>query len=285
MEVEIIKISVVIPAYNEEKDINLCLDALTSQTSKNYEIVVVNDASTDNTAGIVKKYKLRLFNLKQRYPVSFVRNYGVSKAKGDVVVFVDADVIVPENFISTIEKEFDTDCAAFHFLSYDPKTIFQRAWSAYRRAKYDKEWIIHVIKKDVFNNFLFNQEMSFYEDIDFSNRVLKAGHSFKVLNLDVHHIDTEHFSDFFRQRRWQGKSLRAVIKKDTLKIRHFFPIFLFFVALFSPIYLPFLFPLALYFAITLFLFSAKTRNFINSFLWVFLDFFGRFISLWYFVLG
>src|SRR5690554_4651576 len=85
--------SVVIPLYNKEKDIKATLESLFLQTHSNFEVVVVNDGSTDNSEAIVKEFddqRIRLFS-KENEGVAFTRNLGVEKANSKHIVFLDAD--------------------------------------------------------------------------------------------------------------------------------------------------------------------------------------------------
>ncbi len=100
------KISVVIPAHNEEKSIESCLNSLLKQTIKPYEIIVVDNNSTDKTAQIVKKYKNVKIVLEKNKGIIPARNTGFDKAKGEIIARCDADTIVPSEWIEKIDKVF-----------------------------------------------------------------------------------------------------------------------------------------------------------------------------------
>lgn len=102
---EPLKISVVIPVYNEEKYIGACLDSLMKQTVPADEIIVVNNNSTDNTAKIIKKYPVRMLNEK-RQGMTFARNKGFNEAQYEIIARTDADTILPPNWIKRIKKSF-----------------------------------------------------------------------------------------------------------------------------------------------------------------------------------
>lgn len=92
------KFSIIIPLYNCEDYISKCLSSIINQNYENLEIIVVNDGSTDNSSSIVKDFmkkddRIFLFNNKN-HGVSFSRNFGISKATGDYLHFVDADDVV-----------------------------------------------------------------------------------------------------------------------------------------------------------------------------------------------
>ena len=102
-------VSIIITAYNYdryiERAVRSCLDQSLSKT--NYEIIVINDCSTDNTKSILENYKdeIRLFNLEKNIGLSAARNFGVKKAKGQFVVFLDADDYIQRDLL-LIEKTF-----------------------------------------------------------------------------------------------------------------------------------------------------------------------------------
>lgn len=100
---EKIKISVIVPVFNAEKYLKMCLNSLVSQTLKNIEIICIDDGSTDNSLAILDKFKSkddRIKIIKQKnYGVSMARNNGISEAQGEYIGFVDADDWVDKDFL------------------------------------------------------------------------------------------------------------------------------------------------------------------------------------------
>ena len=95
------KVSVIIPTYNEEKDILNCLKSLYKQSVKNLEIIVVDDGSIDQTVELVQKEKVKL--LKQSHlGTAQARNFGAANAHGEILVFVDADMTFDHKFIEKL---------------------------------------------------------------------------------------------------------------------------------------------------------------------------------------
>ena len=112
------KISVIIPAHNEEKYIRATLHSLKGQKYQNFETIVVANGCTDNTEALVKKNsKVKLFSMSQAN-VSRARNYGADKAVGEYLLFLDADTILDENALYTIANNFKSNVATFK-LKYD----------------------------------------------------------------------------------------------------------------------------------------------------------------------
>jgi glycosyltransferase involved in cell wall biosynthesis len=109
-------ISIIIPMYNAEKNIIPLLDSLDLQTLQGFELIIVDDGSTDRSKDLVEKNKSRY-----HYPLSLImqqnagpakaRNVGVENAKGDIVIFLDSDCITPPNWIEEMVRPLTGDVA------------------------------------------------------------------------------------------------------------------------------------------------------------------------------
>lgn len=100
-------ISVIIPLYNTEKYIAECLQSIMGQTYTNLDIFVINDASTDGSPGIVRKFqmqdpRIRMIELKENGGVANARNVGLDKAKGEYIAWCDSDDLFHHRFIETM---------------------------------------------------------------------------------------------------------------------------------------------------------------------------------------
>ncbi len=102
------KISVVIPVYNEEKCIKNCLDSLMNQEEKPDEIIVVDNNCTDKTVSIAKSYKIRIVQEKKQGIIP-ARNTGFDSVTGDIIARCDADTILPPDWIKNIKNSFLKD--------------------------------------------------------------------------------------------------------------------------------------------------------------------------------
>ena len=88
-----VTLSIIIPVYNGEKYIKRCLDSIFTQSFENYEVIIVNDGSTDNTKNILdelKNDKLKIYN-NENHGVSYSRNFGIEHSIGEYIMFVDVD--------------------------------------------------------------------------------------------------------------------------------------------------------------------------------------------------
>lgn len=100
------KVSIIIPSYNVENFIEKCISSLLKQTYNNIEIIVVNDGSKDNTGKIVKSIADNNSNVlyyeKENGGASSARNYGIDKATGDYILFVDSDDYVNDEYVESL---------------------------------------------------------------------------------------------------------------------------------------------------------------------------------------
>lgn len=100
------KFSIVIPVYNVENYIGKCLESIKKQTFKDYEIIVVDDGSDDNSMKIVKKYDTKIIN-SSHVGVSEARNIGAKQAKGDYLIFLDSDDYWDKDLLKELTKSMD----------------------------------------------------------------------------------------------------------------------------------------------------------------------------------
>ena len=98
------KFSIIIPVYNVEKYIKKCLDSVFNQSYKDYEVIVVNDGTKDNSMQIVKNYDVKIIT-QENQGLSEARNNGVKKAKGEYILFLDSDDYIEKDTLKEIEKE------------------------------------------------------------------------------------------------------------------------------------------------------------------------------------
>lgn len=123
------KISVVIPAYNEEKFIHQTLESINNQSRKPDEFLIIDNNSKDNTAKIAKKYGAKVI-LEKRQGQKFALQTGFALAQGDIICSTDADTVVPKDWIEKIEKIITRNhCAVGGPLLYPDAPVLIR-WGA-----------------------------------------------------------------------------------------------------------------------------------------------------------
>ena len=102
-------LSIVVPAYNAEREIAECLGALRAAAPPDAELIVVDDASTDETADVAKAAGATVIRLARNGGPGAARNHGVAHAAGDVILFVDADVVVAPDALGRVARTFADD--------------------------------------------------------------------------------------------------------------------------------------------------------------------------------
>lgn len=229
-------LSIVIPAFNAAKILPRLLDSIyNTQGFRDFEVIVVDDRSLDNTSKIVESYKPKVeyLLLKRNSGPARARNEGVKKAKGKVVLFLDADVICYVDTVSRIAKAFikDPDLTAITGVWTRPKRS-KKFFSNYKALRDWSYWInerqrkgyyylfstrIAAIKKEVFLRLGgFNQmyKKADIEDIEFTYKIasryavifdekIKVRHEFEDFGPIVKKYFRRSFfwSQLFSQRR------------------------------------------------------------------------------------
>lgn len=128
------KISVVIPAYNEEKLLKKCLESLKNQIEKPFEIIVVDNNSTDKTTQVAKKMGAIVVK-EAKQGISSARNAGFNTANGDVIARLDADTVAPKDWIlkirQNLEKGVEAVSGPASYLNLPEKIQFSHLPSLY----------------------------------------------------------------------------------------------------------------------------------------------------------
>lgn len=182
--------SVIIPVYNVERYLRKCLDSILIQSFKDYEVILVDDGSKDNSGNICVEYALKdkrisIFH-KENGGVSSARNAGIDKASGEWILFVDADDVVPQdtflyyaNLIASNDIEMIlgsyVECDENGKITYSDSSIFEKKISMLESLKlfYDPDTLLfqgyiwnRPMKLSIIqdNNLKFNESIFFKED-------------------------------------------------------------------------------------------------------------------------
>jgi len=183
------QVSVIIPTYNEAKCLPQLLECLRAQTFRDFEIIVADNKSTDGTQAIVAHYDAKL--VAGGLP-AHGRNSGVRSAQGEIIFFMDADVLCGPDFLQKnlagfLAQKLDFAMVSFRTSSknwFDKFNFnFQNAWIKYtRKIKPFTMGFGTVIKKEVFvKAHGYDEKMNLGEDADLGFRLDKAGFKFGIL--------------------------------------------------------------------------------------------------------
>lgn len=201
-----IKVSIIVPAYNVEQYIERCLDTLINQTLQEIEIIVVNDGSTDTTKEKIEKYCVEypekvIYLEKENGGLSDARNFGIPHAKGEYIGFVDSDDYVEKEMFEEMyktAKEENSDMVECDFIweypnkqKVDTGKIYQSKKEALLYARV-VAWN-KIIKREIIEK----QKIEFpkglrYEDVEFFYKILPALDKISFVKKPfVHYIQRE----------------------------------------------------------------------------------------------
>lgn len=172
-------ISIIIPAYNEDKYIRKTLRSAKRQSYPHKEIIVVNNASTDLTSEKIKPYTYREIYLNEK-GISLAKNAGARKANGDILVFLDADSIMRKDLLDKVFEAYQEGyLAGIAKAAFDKQTFMS---TLYTHAQYITRTLLLkipaaflYIKKDVFFNLGgFDESLKLAEDVVLARKVIST---------------------------------------------------------------------------------------------------------------
>ncbi|NOY65126.1 MAG: glycosyltransferase [Nitrospirae bacterium] len=192
-------ISVVIPNYNGSSTIRECLRAVFSSDYDNYEVIVVDDCSTDGSQDIIPEFPCRIIQLKNHAGASSARNRGAEEAEGDILFFTDSDCILLPDTLKRVNESIRQQSRAvivggtYTRLSHDRRFFsdFQSVFINYSETKhlnspdYIPTHAMAIYKEDFIKIGGFRED--FYpivEDVEFSHRAKRQGYRL-VINPDI----------------------------------------------------------------------------------------------------
>ncbi len=198
-------VTIVIIAYNEEKYIEKTLESIKQQDYKKFEVYVVDDHSVDKTVEIAKKFETQIpikVVQKEKRGISRSRNFGADFAKGELILFLDADSILPKDFISKSIEDFkkqNLSAAFFDFNAITENTVDKII------VAYYKIWLKLVqffnprgigfcllVRADLHKEILFDETIIMSEDFDYIKRFSNVG-KFRIINKTAPDVSWRRF--------------------------------------------------------------------------------------------
>lgn len=186
------RVTVITPIYNNAKMIGECLESLLPQDYPDYEVIVVDDGSTDNTPEVVRRYPVKLIT-NPHLGISAARNAAIKKAEGDIIITMDSDLKVPGDLISRMVKELLSEEKRGVVMSWwdisNPDNLVAslifRGYEFYIDKLDEPNFFwgyCFAIKKKIFNEVgYFDESLPLVEDVDLAYRLVYAGYTIKIL--------------------------------------------------------------------------------------------------------
>jgi len=244
------KYSFIVPVYNRPDEVGELLESLTHQTFRDFEVVVVEDGSTRSSKDVCAQYADRItlaYYYKDNSGPGQSRNYGAERAHGDWLIVLDSDVVLPDGYLAAVDTSLSAmpevdawggpDAAHESFtpvqkaISYSMTSFFTTG--GIRGGKktgaldrfYPRSFNMGI-RSDVYRQLGGFSKMRFGEDIDFSYRIIEAGHRTALLtDAWVWHKRRTDFRKFFRQVYNSGIARINLEKRHpgTMKLVHLLP--------------------------------------------------------------
>ena len=171
-------ISIIVPVYNTSLYLEQCLNSIHNQSFKDYEVICVDDGSSDNSLDILRKYEKVINNCKvisqKNSGVSAARNRGLKEAKGDYIIFIDSDDFAKENYLERLYNESiktNSDVVICNFYRYHENlnlttpVIYKK-----RRGLYSSEEILKSLIPDILiHSYLWNKlwKKELFDNLEF----------------------------------------------------------------------------------------------------------------------
>ena len=241
------KYSFIVPVYNRPDEVDELLASLLTQTVADFEVVIVEDGSSKPCKEVCDKYAGKLdlhYHMKPNSGPGQSRNYGAERARGEYLIVLDSDVVLPAGYLKAVDDELRREPAdAFggpdrahdsftdtqKAISYSMTSFFTTGGIRGGKKKLDKFYPRSYnmgVRRDVYLRLGGFSKMRFGEDIDFSIRIFKAGCRCRLFpEAWVWHKRRTDFRKFFRQVFNSGIARINLYKKypESLKLVHLLP--------------------------------------------------------------
>ena len=239
--------SVIIPVYNRPDEVDELLGSLAVQTFRDFEVIIVEDGSSVPCKGVVGDYRDRMdihYYYKPNSGPGQTRNYGAERSRGEYLLILDSDCILPEGYLAAVEAELrrepadafggpdrahDSFTSVQKAINYAMTSFFTTGGIRGGKKKMDRFYPRSFnmgIRAEVYRALGGFSRMRFGEDIDFSIRIFKAGYRCRLFpQAWVWHKRRTDFRKFFKQVHNSGIARINLYKKypESLKLVHLLP--------------------------------------------------------------
>jgi glycosyltransferase involved in cell wall biosynthesis len=219
-------VSIIIPAFNEQDVIERLLMSIKNQTYKNIETIVVDDSSTDNTAKLARKYATNVF-VRPHSERSVQRNLGASKARGEYLLFLDADMELTPKVISECVKktQSDMEIGAVAIPELPMANNFLEKVKAFERSFYSDFGDPDTDAARFFSKKIFDQvggydiDLTGPEDWDLPENIVNLGYKIGRISSRIKHYERiSSLLKLIKKKYYYGLSSHRYFKKHKLSV-------------------------------------------------------------------
>lgn len=226
------KVSVIVPIYNSSKFLDRCIDSILNQTYNNTEVILINDGSTDDSLEKINIYQTKYSQIKvfskENGGSASARNYGLEKASGEYILFVDSDDSIDNDYIENLILNIDdNDCIVCGYKRYNNKKLLYKKkpknthFSIYKfNATCCKLYKTKLLKD---NNIKFPLNYKIGEDIYFTIQVINSTNKIKFIKYAGYnnYINLNSITSTANKTKENRNKLMLPLLKDIEKIANY----------------------------------------------------------------
>jgi len=214
-------VSIIIPARNEEKNIEECIKSVKTQSYRKIQIIVVDGGSTDNTVKIALENGAKVIREKPVRSPGNARNIGAKLASGEIVAFIDADNVIEKNYIKKavdfLMKHEDIDGISPDTMIYPTKNLVPNLYFTERLSARRGVSPVIIWRKS-FLRVMFDPSLGIGEDYDMSQRFVAKGFKYIFLkNIKTYHKEPD-FDRIVSESKWWGRTYITLLRKGHPRI-------------------------------------------------------------------
>lgn len=203
-------VSIIIPVYNSEKYLEACIDSVLAQTVENFELLLIDDGSKDSSGEMCDRYaekdeRITVFH-QPNSGVSSARNFGIEKATGKYITFIDSDDLVEPNFLEVLISASENDEYDFvhaMFVTSERIEMIPAEFDYSEQSHRDYSPLLqlssvypNLYKKDIIvkNNLKFKKEITYAEDTIFVYEYLSCCEKIRTVSDIIYYYNTSNLS-------------------------------------------------------------------------------------------
>ena len=210
-------ISIIIACKNNSEYIEKCLESVKNQTYKNWELIIVDNYSTDETYEIANRYTDKVFQMGPERSTQF--NYGFKKSKGEIIYRIGAEFVLESD---VVEKCVNKIIEGYDAVAVHNRSKGESIWAKVRyieRESYRNDDTVvaaRFIKREVFESVgMFDENLVAGEDFDLHNRIVMAGYKWAHADAVEYHIgEPKNLKDVWKKFYYYGRTIKRYRRKN-----------------------------------------------------------------------